>query len=95
MSKKSMVCGIDCNPGDANCNNYCNHDKSRPMADSAPDATEEIVMSQAKENACQALHDAYVAWFEYSDLQVPGEKRNHAFDVLVKLREVRGEMARC
>lgn len=22
-----------CTPGDANCNNYCNHDHSKPMAD--------------------------------------------------------------
>ena len=33
MIQKTMICGQDCHPGDANCNNYCNHDKSKPMAD--------------------------------------------------------------
>jgi len=32
-----MVCGVDCHPGDANCNNYCNMAPQKgPMADKAP-----------------------------------------------------------
>jgi hypothetical protein len=37
-----MICGVDCHPGDANCNNYCNLAPQKgPMADApmpGPDA---------------------------------------------------------
>jgi len=26
------VCGADCQPGEKHCNNYCAHDKSKPIA---------------------------------------------------------------
>lgn len=43
MRNEVMICGVDCNPGDGNCNNYCNHDTSKPMASSPPEATKEQV----------------------------------------------------
>ena len=41
--REVMICGVDCNPGDGRCNNYCNHDTSKPMADRPPEATPEEV----------------------------------------------------
>lgn len=34
MVQRIMVCGVDCHPGDANCNNYCNHIPVRPLVPS-------------------------------------------------------------
>lgn len=36
------VCGRDCIPLGPFCNNYCNHDKSRPIAD-RPEETEHVI----------------------------------------------------
>ena len=42
---KSFVCGVTCKPGDKNCNNYCNHDRTKPMPDS-PATYEDLVMEE-------------------------------------------------
>ena len=34
--RRNRVCGVDCQPGDGHCNNYCNHDHSKPMAAEPP-----------------------------------------------------------
>lgn len=35
--KRSMICGVDCHPGDAVCNNYCNLAPQKgPMQDHPP-----------------------------------------------------------
>lgn len=66
MKTEVMICGKDCQPGGANCNNYCNHDKSKPMADHPPAATHEMVISRAKERAVKALADAEKACSEFA-----------------------------
>ncbi len=59
MTSQSMVCGVHCWPGDANCNNYCNHDQSTPMADSPPtlqgEALRAVGVSRVADNDGVAL----------------------------------------
>ena len=43
---KIFLCGVTCIPGGKNCNNYCNHDKNKPMPDS-PGTYEELEMEEA------------------------------------------------
>ena len=53
--KEVMVCGHDCHPGDANCNNYCNYDTTKRMADSPPDATSVVLTEDALSDESDTL----------------------------------------
>lgn len=81
MIQKVMICGKDCHPGDANCNNYCNHDKSKPMADHPPDATPEVQLASARRVALEKLREAEVAWYEYFGMCEVGPDRERAAQV--------------
>lgn len=67
MKNEVMICGRDCHPGGANCNNYCNHDKSKPMADHPPAATHEMVIARAKDRAAKAIAEAEKACAEFAE----------------------------
>lgn len=86
MVQKSMICGRDCHPGDANCNNYCNHDKSKPMADSPPLATQEMQIESARRIAHEKLREAEKAWYEYFGMCEVGPAREHAAQVYENVR---------
>lgn len=79
--KKAMLCGVDCIPGGVNCNNYCNHDTSKPMADSPPRATPPQQLAYAKRLAHEALRKAELAWFEYFGLCDVDPERDRAGDI--------------
>lgn len=40
-----FVCGVTCEMGGRNCNNYCNHDRTKPMPNS-PATYEALVMEE-------------------------------------------------
>ena len=91
MKKKIMLCGVDCKAGDANCNNYCNHDTSRPMADHPPAATKEQQLAFSKFNAQKKLGEARDAQYEYFcdlvDIEGESDKSHRAYGLFVILRE--------
>lgn len=89
MGNEIMVCGVDCHPGDEHCNNYCNHDKSKPMADRPADATPEMVISRARHKAHRALDEAERTWHDYAAKCDVGPDREHAFNVFERLRVAR------
>lgn len=84
--QKIMICGRDCIPGGEHCNNYCNHDTSKPMADRAPDATPEMQIASARKVAHEKLREAEVAWFEYFGLCEVGPDRERAAEVYENVR---------
>jgi hypothetical protein len=86
MIQKVMICGQDCRPGDANCNNYCNHDKSKPMADHPPAATPEIQLASALRVAHDKLREAEKAWYEYFGMCEVGPGRERAASIYEKVR---------
>lgn len=45
VETKHHVCGFTCFFGGANCNNYCNYDKNKPMPDS-PATYEKLIMEE-------------------------------------------------
>ena len=68
MIQKVMICGVDCHPGDGNCNNYCNHNHSKPMADCPPVATPEMVLESARRVVIMKKQEYKAAFDEYRDL---------------------------
>lgn len=86
MVQKIMICGIDCHPGDANCNNYCNYDTSKPMPDHPLPATPEQQRESAKKWAIEKLNEAEKAWHEYFILCEVGPDREVAGQVYEKVR---------
>ena len=86
MGKEVMVCGVDCHPGDENCNNYCNHDKNKPMADSPADAPPEMMTARARHRAHRALDEAERTWHDYAAKCDVGPERKQAFCVFERLR---------
>lgn len=84
--KEIMICGIDCVPGGKYCNNYCNQDKSKPMADKAPRATEKQKLAWAKTVAQEKLREAEKAWYEYFCMCEVGDERTRAADVYENVR---------
>ena len=86
MIQKVMICGQDCHPGDANCNNYCNHDKSKPMADHPPAATPEMQLASARRVAHEKLREAEKAWYEYFCMCEVGPDRERAAEVYENVR---------
>lgn len=89
MGKQVMVCGVDCHPVDENCNNYCNHDKNKPMPDDPREATEAMKIAAAKDAAHRALDAAERAWYEYAGLCEVRPDRTRAFDVYENVRHAR------
>lgn len=73
---QSMVCGVDCKPGDQNCNGYCEGRSSSP-----PNATEEQKLDAARQAANKALDVAEKAWFAYAGMCEVGRQRELAFRV--------------
>lgn len=67
MKTEVMICGKDCQPGSTNCNNYCNHDKSKPMVDHPPSATREMVIARARGRATKAIEEAEKACEEFAE----------------------------
>lgn len=86
MVQKVMICGVDCHPGDEHCNNYCNHDTSKPMADHSPSATPEMQLASAKRAALEKLREAEKAWYEYFCLCEVGAERECASEVYENVR---------
>lgn len=86
MIQKVMICGRDCHGGDANCNNYCNHDTSKPMADHPPDATQAMQLESARRVALNTLREAEKAWYEYYGLCDVGPDRERAAQVYENVR---------
>lgn len=84
MSKKVMVCGVDCHPNDNSCNGYCFGETDHP-----PEATEEQKAAAAKEAAHRALDAAEKAWHEYAGLCEVGRERTQAFTVYQNVRGAR------
>jgi len=73
MNKRVMVCGVDCHPGDENCNNYCNNDKSRPMADYPPEATSETQPPKETGGDREKIDAARYRWLRRQPwVKVPG-----------------------
>jgi hypothetical protein len=58
MRKEVMICGQDCHPGDGVCNNYCGHDKSKPLPDHPPEATKKVVYYRLRVRALIACDNA-------------------------------------
>ena len=86
MNMKVMVCGVDCHPGDENCNNYCNHDTSKPMSDHPLAATPEQRLAFARRVAYEKLREAEKAWYEYFRLCDVGPDRTRAAQVYENVR---------
>ena len=86
MIQKVMICGRDCHAGDANCNNYCNHDKTKLMADHSPAATPEMQLASALRFANEKLREAEKAWYEYFGLCEVGRDRERAAQVYENVR---------
>ena len=86
MVKKVMICGVDCQPADANCNNYCNRDTSKPMADYPPAATPEMQLEYARRIAHEKLSEAEKAWYEYFSMCEVGTDRERASQVYENVR---------
>ena len=86
MIQKVMICGRDCHPGDVNCNNYCNHDTSKPMADHSPAATPAMQLAPARRGALDTLREAEKAWYEYYGLCDVGPDRERAAQVYENVR---------
>ena len=84
MSKKVMICGVDCHQGDANCNGYC-----VGKVDSPPEATEVQKLASAKNAAHRALDAAEKAWYEYAGLCDLGPERTRSFTVYEIVRHAR------
>jgi len=84
MTKQVMVCGVDCHPGDANCNAYC-----IGATDTPPSATDAQKQARAKSAAHRALDAAEKAWYEYAALCDVGPERIKAFDVYENVRRAR------
>jgi len=84
---KSFICGNEnavpgiawCFPGDKNCNNYCNHDHSKPMAD-APKRYETIVWEE--KDMWQDIITILAEW-------IPTEENPSIFDYLMKRYEIK------
>lgn len=87
--QKVMICGVDCKPGDAHCNNYCNHNKSKPMASSPPDATPEQQIETARKAAHAKLDEAERAWYEYYGMLEVGDLRTRAAEIYQNVRLAR------
>lgn len=87
--QKVMICGIDCAPGGEHCNNYCNHDKSKPMADAPPAATQEQQIEFARKSAHAKLDEAERAWYEYYGLLEVGDDRTRAAEIYQNVRLAR------
>lgn len=79
-----MICGVDCHPGDKNCNGYCTGKEDQP-----PQATEEQKIESAKQAAYRALDAAERAWHAYARLIDVGPERTRAFDVYENIRHAR------
>lgn len=86
MVQKIMICGIDCHPGDSNCNNYCNHDPSKPMPNSPNPATTEQQLADAHRVAHEKLREAEKAWYEYFGMCEVGPDRERAAQVYENVR---------
>lgn len=84
--KRVMVCGIDCIPGAVNCNNYCNHDNTKPMPDSPPPATPAMQVASARKTAHEKLREAEKAWYEYFALCEVGDERTKAAEIYENIR---------
>lgn len=84
MSKKVMICGVDCRPNDSNCNGYCMGESDHP-----PEATEAQKQEAAKQAAHRALDAAEKAWYEYAGLCDVGHERTRAFAVHQNVRAAR------
>lgn len=52
MIKRVMICGVDCYPGDENCNGYC-----QGKVDSPPEATKEQKTKWAKHSIHEKLKE--------------------------------------
>ena len=76
-----MICGVDCNPSDNNCNGYC---EGRAIA--PPEATQEMIISRKKDRAFKALAVAEKAWHEYFVACDLGDERIHAARVYENIR---------
>ena len=86
MVQRVMICGRDCHPGDEHCNNYCNSDPSKPMADHSPAATPAMMLASARRIAHEKLREAEVAWYEYFGMCEVGPDRERAAQVYENVR---------
>lgn len=79
---KSFVCGNNnatpgiawCFPGDENCNNYCNHDHSKPMPH-CPKYFDTIIWEE--KDMWQDILTIFAEW-------VPTEEKPNIFDELIR-----------
>ncbi len=81
---KVMICGVDCHPGDKNCNGYCTGSADRP-----PEATEDQKLESARAGAHRALEAALKSWYEYAGMCEVGPERTQAFEVYERIRRSR------
>jgi hypothetical protein len=79
--KKIMICGVDCHPGDTNCNGYCTGETDHP-----PAATPEQVMDKARRLAHEKLREAEKAWYAYFGLCEVGPERTRASCVYTNIQ---------
>jgi hypothetical protein len=84
MGKQVLICGVDCHPGDENCNGYCTG-----KADCPADAPEALVLIRAAVAANNALNVAEKAWYDYAGLCAEGPHRTRAFDVYRNIQMAR------
>lgn len=78
--KQVMICGVDCRPGDANCNGYCTG-----KCDAPPAATEEQQIAALRKDAFDKLTAAGKAWYEFYGALPVGPDRTWAAGVYENL----------
>lgn len=84
MTKKIMICGVDCTRSNGLCNGYCTGESDNP-----PAATDEQILASAKEAAHKALNEAEAAWYKYFGLCEVGPERTTAASIYERLRHAR------
>lgn len=81
--RRVLVCGVDCHPGDANCNNYCNRAPQK-----GPMAAAELDALRARVAELEERLDAMIPLFEEARDALPAITLESA-----KLRGIRLDLA--
>lgn len=88
MSKQVMVCGIDCHPGDANCNGYCTgKTNSSPEAMPAMMFARKIVGATTKLREAEQTVAALRAWMNSPEGRAELEQALRDADASVRALE--------
>lgn len=80
MTKRVMVCGIDCYPGDGKCNGYC-----QGKVDNPPEATKEQKIKWSKYFIQEKLKELEKATYDFYIECEPGPDKEHVKSVYEKI----------